>query len=112
MGLSCWPAKGPRRSGSSQKARRNLPLEFCFRGYSQIRRRISPLGLISAEKIEIALDGGACAHDDFERLKAGVTDLQTSAILAILNQRVVQLQFSLCCQYIIRTSANKVKFPY
>jgi hypothetical protein len=89
MGLSYWPTKDSRRSGSSQKARRNVSLKFRFRCDSEIRRRISPLRLIDPEEIEIALNCSACAGNDLKRFKTRIPDLQTGAILTVLNEGVV-----------------------
>src|SRR4030095_231616 len=111
MGLSYWPTKGSRRSGSSQKARRNVSLKFRFRCDSEIRRRISPLRLIDPEEIEIALNCSASACNDLKRFKTRIPDLQTGAILTVLNDGVVQLQFPLCCMHLICASSEKVEFP-
>src|SRR6478672_13054670 len=111
MGLSYWPAKGSRRSGSCQKARRNVSLKFRFRCNSEIRRRISPLRLIDPEEIEIALNCSACAYTDLKRFKTRIPDLQTGAILTVLNDGVVQLQFPLCCFYMVSANSEKVEFP-
>src|SRR4030095_3008221 len=97
MGLSYWPTKGSRRSGSSQKARRNVSLKFRFSCDSQIRRRISQLRMIDPEEIETAINSRACACTDLKRFKTRIPDLQTGAILTVLNEGVVQLQFPLCC---------------
>ena len=59
LGLFNGPTKGARRPGSGQKARRNVSLEFRFGRNSDVRRRVGPLRLISAEKIEVAFDGNA-----------------------------------------------------
>src|SRR5690349_12261172 len=101
MGLYDWPVKGSRRSGSSQKARRNVSLEFCFRCNPDVWRRIGPLGLINTEEIEISFECDACACDDFKRVQTGITHLQTATILAVLNDCVIDLEFPLCCVHLV-----------
>src|SRR4029450_2317888 len=112
LGLFYWPAKNSRRPGIGKETRRNVPLESRLRRNSDVRRRISPLGLLNTEKIEIASDCTACACDNLKRFKTGVTYLQTGAILAVLNHSIVQLEFPLRCQDIISASGKKVKLAY
>src|SRR4029450_5395999 len=109
MGIFYWPTKSSRRSGSSQKARRNVPLKSRFSCDPEVRCRISALRLIDTEEIEIALDRAACSRDDFEWLEPGESHLQTGAIFAVLNDGVVQLQFLLCCMHFIGASAKEIK---
>ena len=67
LGLFYRAAKGSRRSGSSQKTRRNVSLEFRFCGDPDVRRWIGPLRLLSTEEIEISLDCAPCACNDLKR---------------------------------------------
>src|SRR5215471_11047310 len=96
MGVCYRPAKSSRRPGSSQETRRNFPLEFYFCGNSDVRSGIGPLGLIGAKEIEIPFDCNARARHQFEVFNAGITYLDTGAILAVLNDGVVQVQLLLC----------------
>src|SRR5215475_2481032 len=93
MGISYRPPKGSRRSGSSQKTRRNVPLEFYFRGNSDVRSRIRPLGLICSEEIKIPFDCNPSTRNQFEVFDAGITYLHPRAVLTVLNNGVVQIQF-------------------
>src|SRR5262249_4762864 len=115
MGLYDRPAKGSRRSGSSEKTRRNVSLEFRFGRNPDVRRGIGFLRLINAEEIEISLECTARACADFEGFETGITYLQTSTILTVLNDSVVDLEFPLCCMHLVGPSSKKVKFsqrPY
>src|ERR1700761_2366396 len=96
MGVCYWPSKSSRRSGSCQETRRNVPLEFYFRGNSDVRGGIGPLRLIGAKEIEIPFDCNARARNQFEVFNAGITYLDTGAILAVLNDGVVQVELLLC----------------
>ena len=96
MGLYDGPAKGSRRPERGQKTRRNLSLESRFCGDSDVRRRICPLGLIGAEKIEIPFDRNASARNQFEVFQAGITHFGAGAIFTVLNDRIVQGQLVLC----------------
>src|SRR4029453_12568283 len=104
------PTKGSRRPGSGQEARRDVPLKLRFCRYANVRRRISPLGLVDTEKIVVALDCGACACDDFKGLETGKANLETGPVFAVLNHSIMHLQFPLRCHYIIGASADKIKF--
>ena len=66
-----------------------FPLEFCLHGDSDVRSRIDFLLLTGAAEIELACDRDACARTDLERLETGISHLRTSAVLAVLNDRVV-----------------------
>ena len=89
LGLFYRAAKGSRRPDRSQKAWRNVSLKFRFCRDPDVRRWICPLRLLNTEEIEISLDCAPCACNDLKRLETGVTDLQTGAILTVLNESVV-----------------------
>jgi hypothetical protein len=87
---------GSRRSGIGEKTWRNLSLEFEFRGNSDVRCRVvGPLGLVGAEKVKISLDRGPCACNQLKRFETGISNLHAGAVLAVLNDRIVQVQFVL-----------------
>ena len=50
---------------------------------------------MSTEEIEIPFDCGAAARNKLQVLDAGIPDLHTDSILAVLDDSVVQLQFLL-----------------
>src|SRR6266576_1031145 len=92
MGLFYRPLKNSRQPERGEKTRRNFPLEFRLHGNSDVRRWVRSLGLASSEKIEVPSERDACAGNDCERLEAGVLRLDAGAILAVLDDGVVQLQ--------------------
>ena len=70
-------------------------LEFYFRCDSDVRSGIGPLGLIGAKEIKIPFDCNPCARNQFEVFNAGITYLHSRAVLTVLNNGVVQIQFVL-----------------
>jgi hypothetical protein len=66
-----------------------FPLEFRLHGDSDVGSRIDSLLLTGPEKIELACDRDACARNDPKRFETGISHLRTSAVLAVLNNRVV-----------------------
>ena len=70
-------------------------LEFYFRCDSDVRSWIGPLGLIGAKEIKIPFDCNPCARNQFEVFNAGITYLHSRAVLTVLNNGVVQIQFVL-----------------
>src|SRR5947209_14376890 len=95
MGLYDWPAEGSRQSGGSEKARRNISLEF--RRDLELHERGRPCfgACFSPKEIKVAPDRDAAAERDLKRLQARIGHLRPSLILAVLNPRVMHLQLPL-----------------
>src|SRR5207247_1564532 len=72
---------------------------------------------LGAEEIEVALDGTAAAELEYKGLKAGIACLNSYAILAVLNPRVVYLQLSLGsydvigAETFVKQISEDAKFP-
>ena len=111
VGVSYRAAKSSRGPRSGEKARGNLPLELRFSCDSEVGSRIiRPLGLMGAEEIKVPFDRHACPRNDLKRFEAGITYLQTGAILAVLHDSVVQVQFVLSVRDdIVSSKAGVVK---
>ena len=89
---------------------RNIPLEFYFRCDSDVRSGIGPLGLIGAKEIKIPFYCNPCASNQFEVFNAGITYLHARAVLTVLNNGIVQIQFVLGVgDDIVSTEASEVK---
>src|SRR6266478_5468667 len=111
VGVSYRPAKSSRGPGSGKKARGNLPLEFRFSGDSEVGSGIGPLGLMCAEEIKIPFDRDACSGKDLQRFEAGITYLHAGTVLAVLDDRIMQIQFVLCVgDHIVGSKTGVVKF--
>src|SRR5262249_26206783 len=88
-----------------------VSLEFQFRGNSDVRSGIvGALRLIRAEKVKIPFDGGPGARNQFDVFNAGITNLDASAVLAVLYDCIVQIQFVLGVRHdIVSSKASEVK---
>src|SRR6266516_645842 len=95
MGLYDWPPESSRQPGSSEKARRNISLEFRFDLELHERGRICLGDCFGPKEIKVSPDRNAAADRDLKRFEAGVTCLYSSTILAVLNPRVMHLQLPL-----------------
>ena len=51
--------------------------------------------MIGAKEIKIPFDCNACARNQFEVFNAGITYLHSRAVLTVLNNGIVQIQFVL-----------------
>src|SRR2546427_8730709 len=73
MGFYDWPTEGSRQSGGSEKARRDLSLEFRFDLELDIGGRLCLGARFGAEEIKVALNSNAAAENDLKRFETGVT---------------------------------------
>ncbi len=96
LGLFNRPTKNSRRPGTGEKTRRNVSLEFRFRGDPDVGSRIGSFGLVGPEEIEISFDRYASSGNELKGFDAGITYLNAGSILAVLDDGIVQLQFPLC----------------
>src|SRR6267378_8679209 len=95
MGLFHRPIENSRQPERGQKTRRDFPLEFRLDINLDVRGRPRFGARFGAVEIKVALDGTAAAELDFKGLKAGILCLNSCAVLAVLNDGVVDLQFPL-----------------
>src|SRR5438128_2361723 len=93
MGLPDWALESARSPISREKARPNFPLKFRLNLKLGVGRRIQFRAHTGPEEIEVALKGVAAADRNLKRLETRVTYLYPSSLFAVLNDRVVQLQF-------------------
>src|SRR5438067_4027813 len=92
MGLYDWPPESSRQPGNSEKARRNISLEFRCDLDLHGRRRIRLGGCFGPREIKVAPVGDAACEPDVKRLEARIGGLPATAILAVLDPCVVHLQ--------------------
>src|SRR6266581_8067080 len=95
MGLYDWQAESSRQPGNSEKARRNISLEFRFDLELHERGRLCLGACFGPKEIKVALDRDAASERNIKRLEARIGRLYPSTILAVLNPRVVHLQLPL-----------------
>src|SRR5437588_2948533 len=95
MGLLHRPIENSRQPERGEKTRRDFPLEFRLDINLDVGSRSRFGARFGAEEIKVALDGTAAAERDFKGLKAGILCLNSYAVLAVLNDGVVDLQFPL-----------------
>src|SRR6266516_1983511 len=117
MGLYDWPPESSRQSGSSEKARRNISLEFRFDLELHERGRLRLGACFGPKEIKVALDRDAASERNIKRLEARIGRLYPSTILAVLNPRVVHLQLPLGSYHVIgavtfvKQISEDAKFP-
>src|SRR6266496_636367 len=117
MGLYDRQAESSRQPGGSEKARRNLSLEFRCDLELDERGRVCLGACFGAEKVKVALNRDATAEYDLKRLETRIAHLHPSTILAVLNPCVVHLQLPLGSYDIIGTEtfvnqiSKDAKFP-
>src|SRR5438552_1264040 len=95
MGFYDWPTEGSRQSGGSEKTGRDISLEFRLDLDLDVGGGLRLGARFGAEEIKVALNSNAAAESDLKRFETGVTCLNSSAILAVLNPCVVHLQLPL-----------------
>src|SRR5437773_740684 len=95
MGLYDWQAESPRQSGSSEKARRNISLEFCRDLKLDERGGVRFGACFGPKEIKVALDSNPATEGDLKRLEARIARLYPSLILAVLHDGVMHLQLPL-----------------
>src|SRR5438093_9055077 len=89
MGLYDWQAESSRQSGSSEKARRNISLEFRFDLELNERGRLCLGACFGPKEIKVALDRDAASERNIKRLEAIIGRLHASANLTLLNPLTV-----------------------
>src|SRR5438477_10109394 len=95
LGIYDRPAKNSWRSGTGEKARPNLSLEFRFDLEPDEGCRPRSGARFSPKEIKVAPDRDAASKRDVKRLEARIGRLHASLILAVLNPCVVHLQLPL-----------------
>src|SRR6267378_2123980 len=101
MGIHDRPLESARQSIDCAKARRNFPLELRLDGKPHIRRGLGLRARFRTEEIEIAFDRAADVESDVERLEVRIGGLHSGALLAVLNDRVVDLKLSRRCDHVV-----------
>src|SRR5437870_7669275 len=94
MGIHDRPLESARQSIDRAKARRDFSLELRLNRKPHIRRGLGLRARFRAEEIEIAFDRAADVESDVERLEVGIGGLHSGAFLTVLNDRVMDLEFS------------------
>src|SRR6266404_7981956 len=94
MGIHDRPLESARQSIDCAKARRNCPLDLRLDGKPHIRRGLGLRARFRAEEIEIAFDCAADIESDVERLEVRIGGLYSGAFLTVLDDRVMDLEFS------------------
>src|SRR5205809_1519194 len=95
MGLYDWQAESPRQSGSSEKARRNISLEFRRDLKLDERGGVRFGACFGPKEIKVALDSNPATEGDLKWLEPRIRRLYPSLILAVLNDGVMHLQLPL-----------------
>src|SRR6266496_3709144 len=95
MGLFHRAIENSRQPERGQKTRRDLSLKSRLDLNLDVGSRPRFGARFGAEEIKVALDGTAAAELDVKGLKAGILCQNSYAVLAILNDGVVDLQFPL-----------------
>src|SRR6267143_573670 len=95
MGLFHRPIENSRQPERGQKTRRDFPLEFRLDLNVDVGSRPRFGARFGAEEIKVALDSIAAAELDVKGLKAGIPCQNSYAVLAVLNDGVVDSQFPL-----------------
>src|SRR6266496_5239528 len=117
MGSYDWPLESARQPGGSEKARRNISLEFRCDFELDERGRVCLGACFGAEEVKVALNRDATAERDVKWLATRILHLHPSAILAVLNPCVVHLQLPFGSYDIIGTEtfvnqiSEDAKFP-
>src|SRR6266576_3955643 len=117
MGLFHRAIENSRQPERGQKTRRDLSLKSRLDLNLDVGSRPRFGARFGAEEIKVALDGTAGAELDVKGLKAGILCQNSYAVLAVLNDGVVDLQFPLGSYDIIsavtfvKEIAKDTKFP-